>query len=105
MRALERRHELLQVLCTRRYDKICNLAHEFGVSERTIMRDVQELSLTYPIYTKQGTDGGVYVERGYYINKSYLKENEVKLLNSLKQTLSVEEKVVLEGIIARFSRK
>lgn len=35
---------------------------EFEVSERTISRDIEELSLTKPIYTKSGRyGGGVYI--------------------------------------------
>lgn len=51
MKALERRQALLELLCERRYEKMANLAFEFGVSRQTIQNDVLELSLSYPIYT------------------------------------------------------
>lgn len=36
MGSSERRNAIIKALCRRRYDKIGNLAIEFGVSERTI---------------------------------------------------------------------
>ena len=62
VKALERRQALLELLCERRYEKMANLAFEFGVSRQTIQNDVLELSLSYPIYTSVGNNGGVYVQ-------------------------------------------
>ena len=45
MKALERRQVLIELLCERRHDKIENLAFELNVNERTIRRDLEELSL------------------------------------------------------------
>ena len=50
----ERRLEILKLLCRRRYEKLENLASEFGVSKRTISRDIEYLSLKNPIYTQAG---------------------------------------------------
>ena len=54
MKATERRQAILDALVFRREDTVENLAHEFGVSERTIQRDVAELSLSYPIESVAG---------------------------------------------------
>lgn len=58
MGTAERRTEMLRVLCRRRCDTVSNLANEFSVSERTVLRDIEVLSLTEPIYTKQGKYDG-----------------------------------------------
>ena len=63
--ALERRQEILEVLCERRRESVENLATEFGVNERTIRRDIEYMTLSYPIYTVPGKGGGVYVSDGY----------------------------------------
>ena len=42
----ERRYEIIKLLCRRRYETIRNLAAEFGVSVRTIQRDIEALSRT-----------------------------------------------------------
>lgn len=67
MTAAERRNEIMRVMFIRRYDKIENLASEFGVSERTIRRDIMFLSVDEhkPIYAVQGKYvGGVYITEG-----------------------------------------
>ena len=43
MRPNERRAAILDALCIRRQDTIANLAEEFGVNEKTIRRDIEEL--------------------------------------------------------------
>lgn len=65
MRANERRMRLIEELCERKFDTIDNLAFELGVSRRTICYDIEELSLSYPIFTAKGTGGGVWVRDGY----------------------------------------
>ena len=46
-------------------ETISNLAEEFGVFARTILRDVEVLSVTEPIYTQCGRYGGIYVTDDY----------------------------------------
>lgn len=72
----ERREAILNVLCKRRQDTVENLAHEFGVSVRTIKYDIEELTLAHPIETVRGRyGGGVKVAEGYYLGRKYLKPN------------------------------
>ena len=58
MGTTERRNEILKVLCRRGYETAGNLAFEFGVSERTVRRDIEVLSRNNPIYTKSGGHAG-----------------------------------------------
>ena len=58
MGAAERRQQILELLCRRRKDTMQNLASELGVSERTIRRDVEILTRTYPLETICGRYGG-----------------------------------------------
>lgn len=104
----ERRIRLLNTLSRRRYDTIENLAIEFGVSPRTMRRDIETLSAIEPIYTKQGRyEGGVYVLDGYFTNRVYLSREQEQLLRELidkaknKQKINLKEKDVymLEDII------
>lgn len=73
MTASERRKEILEVLSLRRVEQINNLAFQFGVSEKTIRRDILTLSLEYPIYTAQGNGGGIYVDKNFRLGRVYLK--------------------------------
>ena len=49
MSAVERRQQLLELLCQRRKETIPNLAAELGVCERTIRRDIETLTLHTPL--------------------------------------------------------
>ena len=104
MRALERRQAILELLCERRTEKIENLAFEFSVNECTIRRDILELSLSYPIYTRTGIYGGVYVDKDYYFGKQYLRSEEKELLESLSSSVGEDQRKILESIIKRFGR-
>lgn len=100
--ASERRIELLDVLVERRHDNINNLAFEFGVSTATIMRDIQTLSLSYPIYTTQGNGGGVHVVDGYRGKRKYLNEMESSLLEKLASKLTGVEFETMQSILKKF---
>ncbi|MEG2450351.1 MAG: DeoR family transcriptional regulator, partial [Clostridia bacterium] len=100
MKATERRQAILEELCVRRFEKVENLAFEFDVSDRTIRTDIQELSLSYPIYTKQGKyDGGVYVTNDYFLGKQYLKPSQQKLLEKLISFSTGDDLRTLQSIL------
>ena len=85
MGTTERRNAILKALCRRRYETIGNLATEFQVSERTIRRDIEALSYTEPIYTQSGRHaGGVYVVDGYSVDRMYMSEEELAILQKIK---------------------
>ena len=78
MGTAERRTEIMRILCRRRHETISNLADEFGVSSRTILRDIEVLSITEPIYTKCGRyDGGIYVADDFVMNRMYMTDIEL----------------------------
>ena len=81
MDTVERRGELVKTLCRRRYERVENLAADFGVSERTIRRDIEALSRTVPIYTQSGRyGGGVYVAEGFTMDRMYMTDRELRVL-------------------------
>ena len=109
----ERRAEIMRILCRRRHETISNLAEEFGVSNRTIQRDVEVLSVSEPIYTQCGRyDGGVYVMNDYVMNRMYMTDSEIdvlhKLLSSAKNkiicNLSEDEMKILDHIISCYTK-
>ncbi len=113
MGSAERRNEIMKILCRRRNDTICNLASEFGVSERTIRRDIEILSLSEPIYTRSGRyGGGVYVMEEYVPTNLYMSNKESEILDKVyliiksqkKQVLTSEEMRVFEGIVKNYSK-
>lgn len=113
MGTAERRNEIMRILCRRRHEIVSNLATEFGVSERTIRRDIEALSATEPIYTQCGRyGGGVYVLDNYRKERMYMNSNELKVLHKLfelaqKQAiciLSRDEKHTLRLIIDQYTK-
>lgn len=100
--ALERRQEILEVLCERRHESVENLATEFGVNERTIRRDIEYMTLSYPIYTVSGKGGGVYVSDGYRLGKKYLTDKQSELLEELSKGLTGNELAVMQSILKTF---
>ena len=65
MNTADRRAEIINILLVRRRITAKELAYEFHVTVRTIQNDIQALSLGFPIYTKQGGDGGIFVGENY----------------------------------------
>ena len=102
--AMERRQKIIDILNMRRSDKIDNLAFELKVTRRTIENDIQVLSCSYPIDTKKGTGGCVYVQDGFDLYERYLTAKQFELLERLKGTLAGEDEKVLETILKSFGR-
>lgn len=113
MGTTERRTEIMRILCRRRHETISNLAEEFGVSTRTIQRDVEVLSITEPIYTQCGRyDGGIYVTDDYAMDKMYMTDSELLVLHKLVSIaknrsvcdLNKDEFKVLNRIISQYTK-
>ena len=84
MGTAERRNAIMKILCRRRFETMPKLAEVFGVSVRTIRRDIEVLSLTDPIYTQSGRyEGGVYVMDGYTIDRMYMTDEESIILHKV----------------------
>lgn len=98
MNVFERRSEIAERMKIRRFDTAQNLAFEFGVSWRTIIKDVMELSLSgYPIISEQGRGGGIRwlgTKRGFNFT-----EREVCALHIAIAIVPEEYKSVLENLI------
>ena len=100
----ERRQEIMETLCHRRQETMANLAFEFGVSVRTIRNDIDILSLSYPLETVRGRyGGGVRVMDGFYMNRKYLKSEQIDLLVRLRASLSGKDITVMDGILREFA--
>lgn len=102
--ALERRQAMLELLSDRRQETVANLMTEFGVSRCTVLRDIETLSCSAPIFTVQGNGGGIRVAEGYYYGRRYLHSDEEALLRRLIHGLQPEEQKTMQGILKRFGR-
>ena len=104
MTALERRDQIIDLLCEKRYIKSGDLANQFGVCIRTIGHDILYLSLSYPIYTKSGKYGGIFIAKGYYRNKSYLSDLQKETLESILSVVNKNQAKIISSIIDKFAR-
>ena len=64
------------------------LAARFGVSKRTVLRDMESLSLAgIPIYSRQGKEGGFSLMETFILDKSLLTAEEQKEILSALETM------------------
>lgn len=97
--AIERRQQVLEAISDRRTERIENLASEFGVSRRTIERDILVLSCSYPIVTVQGAAGGVRAMDGWYVTRRYLNRTDQEaLLRSLLPGLQPDQQETMRQV-------
>ena len=104
MDAVERRQQILELLCQRRKDTMQNLAAELCVSERTIRRDVEILTRSYPLETVCGRyGGGVRVADWYHLDRQRMSPKQTALLRRLAADLRGEDLEVMEQILLKFA--
>ena len=102
--AIERRQRIVEILNMRRCERLENLAHELNVSKMTIRRDIEVLTCSYPIDTKQGNGGCVFVQEGFDLYERYLSAKQFELLERLKEGIVGEDKKIMETILRSFGR-
>lgn len=100
--ALDRRQAMLELLSDRRQETVANLMSEFGVSRCTVLRDIETLSCSAPIFTVQGNGGGVRVADGYYYGRRYLHSDQEALLRKLMPGLQPDEQKTIQSILTAF---
>lgn len=113
MKTAERRNEIIRILCRKRHETVNNLASQLAVSERTIRRDIDVLSIHYPIYTQTGRyTGGIYIMDGFSMDRMYMNSFELDVLKKLYEytqinqaLLNEEERKALYTIISTYSKK
>ena len=96
------RMEIISILAAKRHMTMRELAWELDVSRRMIMNDVIALSFDYPVYTKPGEGGGVFIMESYkpYINT--LTQTELETLCRLYGKSEGKEKEILFRIIHKY---
>lgn len=105
MDILHRRKEILRILTAGRRVRMRELAEEFHVSRRTIYNDILYLSAEYPIRTRQGENGGIFLMDSYRPYADTLTKKELELLQILHDGADGGEKEILSGIIRKYGHK
>lgn len=105
---LNRLLEITTILLNKKTITASELAERFGVSTRTIYRDIDVLSASgVPVYATQGTNGGISILEDYTVNRTALSNSEkdsiLFALQTLQSTKYPEVDVVLEKLGSIFN--
>ena len=101
--------EIVYVLLRQKTVTARELAERFQVSQRTIYRDVDTLSLAgIPVYTETGKGGGISLLPDFVLSKSILSEREqteiLSALQGLSSVKAAETDHVLKKLSAVFNK-
>lgn len=96
MKKIERLISIIMILLQKRLISTSELSKIFGVSSRTIQRDMDSLALAnIPIYSIRGSQGGYGLTEEYKFDKRLLTTNDIEniliALNGLEQLLVTNE--------------
>lgn len=106
---INRLFEITTVLLNRGTLTARELAEHFGVSTRTILRDIDALALSgVPVLMKKGYGGGICLLENYVMSKTLITEQESESLlfavKALQATQYPELDTVLEKVGALFKK-
>ena len=107
---INRMIEIITILLNKKTVTAASLAERFGVSQRTIYRDIDQLSSSgVPVYTSKGLNVGISIMENYSLNRTMLSDSDKDLilfaLNSLRSTKHPEVGSVLEKLGAVFENR
>ncbi|MBP1905877.1 putative DNA-binding transcriptional regulator YafY [Paenibacillus turicensis] len=103
---IERLLSIIITLLNRKRVQAKELADSYGVSIRTIYRDIDTISLAgIPIVTYQGTGGGIGLIEGYHLEQGLLSEEEMKdIVIGLQSISTVLDENRTSQLLQRFRR-
>lgn len=106
---VNRLFEIVYILLEKGTVKAKDLADHFGVSVRTIYRDIDVLSTAnIPIYTNNGKGGGISILDSFVLDKSLISEDEQKqilfALQSLEKMNLNDEQKLLDKMSTLFNK-
>lgn len=102
MKTVNRRIKILKYMSEVRNSNMLRLSTEFEVSISTIRRDVEYLSLHYPISTLSGKYGGVFVMENYYYGKGKLSSLQQETLEDVCGKVDDKTSKIIRSIISQF---
>jgi len=101
--------EIIYLLLNKERVTAKELAERFGVSTRTIYRDIDTIGLAgIPVYTEKGKGGGISLLPDFVLSKSVFNEQEqneiLSMLHGLSQIRSADSERVLQKLSAVFNK-
>lgn len=106
---LNRLLEITTILLNRKTVTAAELAERFGVSLRTIYRDIEVLSTSgVPVYSSQGRNGGISILDDFTVSRTLLSESErdgiLLALQTLRSIKYPEADIILEKLSSLFKK-
>ncbi len=92
-----RRDKIMDIVFARGSETVEHLAQEFGVSPRTILRDISAMSIDKPIFTKVGRGGGVFFMKESTAKAKYILRQNISLLEGIKMQAERNEAIILNN--------
>ena len=105
MDCFERRQSILEILSVKRKTTCSELMKRFGVTRKTLRKDIEMLQRSVPIYTSKGNDGGVFVIDSWkFEHRFLLPEQEKILIKTMNSSrTSAKDKDTILSILNDFS--
>ena len=94
---------MIAALYERHNDAVGNRAFEFDVSFHTIRNDIRVLELEYPIDTRMGAGGGVFILDSSRLQQRWLTVRQRELLMDVCGALNNEQALLMKSIIGGLS--
>lgn len=99
---INRLFEIVYILLDKKNITANELAEHFEVSKRTILRDIETLTIAgIPIYTTKGKGGGISILDNFVLNKTAVSEEEQNQILIALQSLASTQHMDTDGIISR----
>ena len=106
MKAADRRNLILAKLRNGGCMAMQDFADAFGCSRQTVIKDIEALSISYPVITIRGRyGGGVKLADWYHPKESYLSAKQLEVLTRLANSAAPEDRTVLNSIMDQFGPK
>jgi predicted DNA-binding transcriptional regulator YafY len=101
---MQRQFEILYFLLSKGKTAAKELALHFGVSTRTIYRDIDSLNLAgVPVYAERGKGGGIGLLPNYVVDKSLFSEHEQSEILASLHGLSTIKTDGTESVLQKLS--
>lgn len=99
---IHRLFEIVYILMDKKNVTAQELAMHFEVSKRTILRDVEALTMAgIPIYTSRGKGGGISILDNFVFNKTTITDKEQTQILVALQSLRTTKQIDVGEIIAK----
>lgn len=100
---IDRLFEIVYILMNRSVTAK-KLAEQLGVSERTIMRDIDVLTIAgIPVQTTQGKGGGISLPKSFVLNKTQLSEGEQRQILFALQSVAATKNVDVDKALGKLT--